>query len=121
MTEADEERILILLNQFCEVIGGICRELGISYGGVDDDHGEIVGAIRELKGLGTRNRTQMIDMTNNSVENIGVRDAGVGGSNPLFPTTYSTPVDKNIYQCLPKKKRSVEESIGSFFYFTAGA
>jgi hypothetical protein len=54
MTEADEERILIRLNQFCEVIGGVCRELGISYGGVDDDHGEIVEAIRELKCVGCR-------------------------------------------------------------------
>lgn len=49
MTEEDGDRILICLNQFCEVTGGICRELGIPYGGVDDDHGDIVDAIRELK------------------------------------------------------------------------
>lgn len=50
MTEADEENVLVRFNQFCEVIGDICRELGIPYGGVDDDHGEIVEAIRKLKG-----------------------------------------------------------------------
>lgn len=49
MTSDDEDHILTRLNQFCEAIGGICRELGIPYGGVDDDHGEIVEVIRELK------------------------------------------------------------------------
>ena len=49
MTAEDEDRVLVRFNQFCEVIGGICLELGIPYGGVDDDHGEIVEAIRELK------------------------------------------------------------------------
>lgn len=49
MTSSDEERILTRLNQFCEVIGGMCRELGIPYGGVDDDHGEIVEAIKTLR------------------------------------------------------------------------
>lgn len=49
MIEADEDRLLTRLNQFCEVIGGICRELGIPYGGADDDHGDIVEAIKLLK------------------------------------------------------------------------
>lgn len=49
MTDVDEDRILTRLNRFCEVIGDICRELGIPYGGVDDNHGEIVVAIRKLK------------------------------------------------------------------------
>ena len=42
-------RILTRLNQFCEVLGGVCRDLGIPYGVGDDDHGDIIGAIRELK------------------------------------------------------------------------
>lgn len=51
MTSSDEDHILTRLNQFCEVIGGVCQELGIYYGGVNDDHVEIVEAIKELKQL----------------------------------------------------------------------